>query len=629
MREIENAAAELVAHPVRPATPVAVLARTVRARRRRHGAVLSAVVLAVGGIAAGLAVSASSGGSTERVSTGPVPAGAPASGAGVTPPGFVRVDYGRASIAVPAGWKVITPGETVCPAFDDVVLLDDVQAGSGCPGMTGGPGLHSSYAGLVGLSGPPAAGARVEVNGHPGVRLPAVAEPGSERFAYPDLGVVLTVAGPQAAAIAGSVGWSAQHLAVHPAGPAGVPAGWKTVSYAGLDLRVPPSWPVSRVAVHQADPGVCGPPEFDGPQVYEGSGQISPSCPPIIPSVTAGVDGVWIRHYRGSTAQLRPTGSQPLGISGLQVVELPQPSGYAQPVLRLVVLPSTSRSPGVSSTGPPVAVSIDIGLGPDPSTASRILASLSTLPRLLPTETTNPMTVMPQAAQAARAAAQAAQAAQAAAQAAVRAIQTAQAALPGFVNGEAAAYAADARRAGQTWNGSLHSPAVLDDGAMVAVAAFSYAPAGHQVQVLGYSNGRWAPTASLAAPQGPVANSYWLGTGRGLSITAADPTGDGRPDFLIPEQAADNVPGAVLSQDGPTGQWRYIPFTGPFPTSDTIGRDPRFSGNTLVSTYDNCNPDCAQGANYTVTWTYQPGPGVFWAPDPPGWTAPTGATNHS
>lgn len=103
MREIEDAAADLVAHPVRPPTPVDVLARAVRARRRRLGAVVSAAVLAVGGVAAGLVVSASGGGRTERVSTGPAPGPAAASGAGVTPPGFVRVDYGRASIAVPAG----------------------------------------------------------------------------------------------------------------------------------------------------------------------------------------------------------------------------------------------------------------------------------------------------------------------------------------------------------------------------------------------------------------------------------------------------------------------------------------------------------------------------------------------
>ncbi len=115
----------------------------------------------------------------------------------------------------------------------------------------------------------------------------------------------------------------------------------------------------------------------------------------------------------------------------------------------------------------------------------------------------------------------------------------------------------------------------------------------------------------------------------GTAISVADPTGDGRPDFLIPESTADNIPGAVLSEDGPTGQWRFIPFTGPFPTSTTVGKNPQFRGEALISTYDDCTPDCARGTSYTVTWTYEPNSGSFWAPDPPGWAAPPGATNHT
>jgi hypothetical protein len=103
----------------------------------------------------------------------------------------------------------------------------------------------------------------------------------------------------------------------------------------------------------------------------------------------------------------------------------------------------------------------------------------------------------------------------------------------------------------------------------------------------------------------------------------AEVTGDGRPDFLVMGSAADNVPGFVVSQDG--GTWRYIPFSGPYAPSptDVLGRQPQFQGNTLVSDYDNCVPDCASGQNSTIVWTYQPSTGEFTAPDPPGYVTPT------
>jgi len=195
--------------------------------------------------------------------------------------------------------------------------------------------------------------------------------------------------------------------------------------------------------------------------------------------------------------------------------------------------------------------------------------------------------------------------------------------LDTYVAAEAATDSAAASRSGQTQPFvSDHSPPEVDGSGIVAVAAFSYDPSGHPVQVLGYSGGRWSEVAGLPAPTGqggsnlPVSVVY-LTQG---PISVADVTGDGRPDFLVMASAADNVPGFVVSEDG-GGTWRYIPFSGPYaPTPiDVIARSPQFQGNMLVSDYDNCVPNCAQGQNSTIHWTYDRSTGEFTAPYPPGY----------
>jgi hypothetical protein len=171
---------------------------------------------------------------------------------------------------------------------------------------------------------------------------------------------------------------------------------------------------------------------------------------------------------------------------------------------------------------------------------------------------------------------------------------------------------------------SDHSPPEVDGSSVVAVAAFSYDPGGHPLQVLGYSGGHWSEVAALASPFGQFGNQVSADVIYLTQdpVSVADVTGDGRPDFLVMASAADNVPGFVVSQDG--GTWRYIPFLGPnAPTpTDVLAREPQFEGNTLVSDYNNCTPDCAQGQNSTITWTYDRAAGQFRAPNPPGYITP-------
>jgi hypothetical protein len=203
--------------------------------------------------------------------------------------------------------------------------------------------------------------------------------------------------------------------------------------------------------------------------------------------------------------------------------------------------------------------------------------------------------------------------------------------LDSYVAAEAATDSAAASRSGQPFPFvSDHSPPTVDGSDIIAVAAFSYDPGGHPVQVLHYSGGAWSEVAGLPGPSDPgttaTASSVFLTQG---PVSVADVTGDGRPDFLIEAGGADNTPGFVVSQDGDGGMWRYIAFVGPYANTptDIIARNPAFSGNTVTTDYNNCVPDCAGGTNTTIVWTYNRSTGEFTAPDPAGYptTSPTTA----
>ena len=163
------------------------------------------------------------------------------------------------------------------------------------------------------------------------------------------------------------------------------------------------------------------------------------------------------------------------------------------------------------------------------------------------------------------------------------------------------------------WQGSTNTGPVVDGGTVIAVAAFSWDPRS-PVLVLSYSGGEWRPIAYPPDPWCPCQDSAPNPStiDLRLPIQVGDVTGDGRPDFLISMTAADTTPGAVLSQDGAApGQWRYVPFTGSFPTTTKLGGSPSIQADHLVSTFNECQPSCALGQKFQITWTYQPATGEF------------------
>lgn len=151
-----------------------------------------------------------------------------------------------------------------------------------------------------------------------------------------------------------------------------------------------------------------------------------------------------------------------------------------------------------------------------------------------------------------------------------------------------------------------HSNPVVDGEALIAVVGLQRGSHDHAIEVLDLREGAARLVAEVVLPE----PSYDLSAD--LPIEVADVTGDGRPDFLVRVVAGDNEPGVVVSDDG--GSWRLVPVTGPGAPAVSevyVARDPRFSGDHLVSTSDDCNPDCASGHMSAVTWAYQRPDGEF------------------
>jgi hypothetical protein len=158
-----------------------------------------------------------------------------------------------------------------------------------------------------------------------------------------------------------------------------------------------------------------------------------------------------------------------------------------------------------------------------------------------------------------------------------------------------------------------------------AVAAFSFDPSGHPVQVLTYASGRWVPAATLAAPSAPGTLRHaaaLLLISDATSITATRLTGTTRPSFLIPLGGGGCSQGAVVTPGPGQGQWRYAPFTGPYPKSEVIGGNPRIVGDTVVSDNDCTATATPADQRFSWTWTYRAASKSLLGVRHLGWPAP-------
>ena len=150
-----------------------------------------------------------------------------------------------------------------------------------------------------------------------------------------------------------------------------------------------------------------------------------------------------------------------------------------------------------------------------------------------------------------------------------------------------------------------HTAAIADRSRVVALAARQLSRTDREVDVLSWSGTAWATVAALTLPY------PWYSLAE-LPIQVADVTGDGRPDFLVRVEAADNEPGVVVSDDG--GTWRLVPLSTrspPGPEDVYAGRNPSFVNGQLTTEYNDCTPNCAYGKTSTVVWAYDRVAGRF------------------
>lgn len=135
------------------------------------------------------------------------------------------------------------------------------------------------------------------------------------------------------------------------------------------------------------------------------------------------------------------------------------------------------------------------------------------------------------------------------------------------------------------------------------IAVLAIGPAGHDhvVRVVSFVNGEWQKVVDI---QLPAPSFDFLPD----PIRIGDVTSDGRPDFVVAVEAADNAPGVVVSDV--SGTWKVVPLS-PDPTDVYAERGPEFRDGQLVNHYNDCSPDCASGHTSDVVWTYAPAAGHF------------------
>jgi hypothetical protein len=135
----------------------------------------------------------------------------------------------------------------------------------------------------------------------------------------PSLGIELMASGPLAQRVVDSLAPSLRHVVLEDRNTASIPSSWRSISFAGLRLAVPPTWPVSRSAFSFN----CEPLDttFSTPSVVLDTDTINTeaiSCP-YIPPVRLGSDGVQIDAGSAAAPNALPKNSQRFVLDGLQM----------------------------------------------------------------------------------------------------------------------------------------------------------------------------------------------------------------------------------------------------------------------------------------------------------------------
>jgi hypothetical protein len=294
------------------------------------------------------------------------------------PAGWKVLDAGDIRFAVPPGWDTTNspcPGtEPVAPGRVVVITSKD-RAIYGCPAISQLPASQLTLR----PNDDTTAGVATHVGTLPATRLDEK-DCCTQRYRLAD-GYELTIGGPDTVRVLSTFTDSGAHRALQ-AGPVADTRGWRTVRYQGVELRVPPSWPVDDLpgSYHQIvdengvvtgsggllNPGECGGGLFPvgAPRVSLGTSPGAAACPYLPSPELEGGDGVWIRPITEDSASSLAAPLVHGALGGLDLAVYPTPDDVAPPVVTLVVTRGAQR------------YEVSIGVGRDPAVARAILRSL-------------------------------------------------------------------------------------------------------------------------------------------------------------------------------------------------------------------------------------------------------------
>ncbi len=326
-----------------------------RIRRRRMMTSLAILPMLAAVIAVSVVVT-SAGTHSQRVVTGPATTTPPIGGLAplpvkmiAGPPGWQPVDYGNARVWVPGDWKISPPGFGECGASYVKEVFIDPPAEKCAQQIA----PNAAFITIHTLTSVAETGPTRTINGYQ-VIVPDT----PPLFLVPQLGVSLFIQTNESLReeILATVGPSSRAAVLAPGAAPPPPSDWQTVTYSGLTVRVPPSWPVADInststfdECHQI---------FHQSSVVLGSPPVFPPCPTW--GVVAPGDGIWLTT--GSTGFNGPTPEHSLSLHNGLRTQVFDPSEANTFVIDIDANP----------------VEIILGLGVDPTIARTILYALAT-----------------------------------------------------------------------------------------------------------------------------------------------------------------------------------------------------------------------------------------------------------
>ena len=276
------------------------------------------------------------------------------------PKGWRLVDYGDARLAFPPGWTtaaITGTSPAPCATISGAAIRFYLPAPN-CPTVTIAP--------LGATTLPPRPAATIH-----GFRVYLAADSVvSLTYAVPALHVEITLHDHAATPVLGTLTSSARRVVLGGGALPTVPGAWKSLTFGGITVRVPPTMPVTHLASNHLAPGECSASPFRVSGAFVGNGVDGPiSCPMILAGlVPTPTDGVWLHTIGVGLAAPHWTRTIDNGHARLSIAPVPLfgPSQLAQAIDVAIIGTAGGRSTTV----------VRIGLGADPQIARTILASI-------------------------------------------------------------------------------------------------------------------------------------------------------------------------------------------------------------------------------------------------------------